>query len=133
MAATDEARESFNAVASESDLGGGAYFWVYISPQGDTKDVVKDWTVTLSQGDWTASISSDQDPLVLQTDGLSGEFDVRVEWRQPPNELAIGLDPCPDSKPNVGCNSNCAAMIGIVAQSSDQACYWTVWDAFCKQ
>jgi hypothetical protein len=127
----DEAVASFNDVASESDLGGGAYFWVYISPQGDTKDVVKDWTVTLTQGDWTGSISSDQDPPTLQTDGLSGEFDVRVEWRQPPNDLVVELDPCSDSKPNVGCNDNCAAMIGIVAESREKACYWTVWDAFC--
>ena len=129
----DEAVQSFNDVASESDLGGGAYFWVYISPQGDTKDVVKDWTVTLTQGNWTGSISSDDPSPTLQTDGMSGEFDVRVEWRQPPNELVIDLQPCPDSKPNIGCNENCASMIGIVAQSQDSACYWTTWDAVCKQ
>lgn len=130
--ADGDAVASFNQVASESDLGNGAYFWVYISPQDDTKDIVKDWTVTLTQGNWTGSISSDQDPPTLQTDGLSGEFDVRVEWRQPPNELVVDLEPCADSKPNIGCNDNCAAMIGIVAQGPDTACYWTVWDAFCK-
>jgi hypothetical protein len=126
-------RASFNEVASEDDLGGGAYFWVYLSPQGNTAEIVKDWTVTLTQGDWTGSISSDQSPPTLQTDGMSGEFDVRVVWRQSATEpMDVQLDPLPDSNPNIGCNDNCAAMIGIVAESDTEAHYWTVWDAFCK-
>jgi hypothetical protein len=123
----------FEQVGSVADLGGGAYFWVYLSPQNETAEIVKDWTVTLSQGDWTASISSNQDPPVLQTQGMSGEFDVRVTWRQPPTEVVVPLKPSPESKPNVGCNENCAAMIGIVAgKDGAMPTYWTVWNAFCK-
>jgi hypothetical protein len=133
--ADEEATASFNEVASESDLGGGAYFWVYLSPQGNTKDIVKDWTVTLTQGNWSGSINSSQNPPVLQTDGLSGDFDLRVEWRPEPTEpLQIEVQPCDGTKPGIiGCNVNCASMIGLLAESKEKACYWTTWDAFCKQ
>jgi hypothetical protein len=132
--ADDEAVAAFNEVGSESDLGGGAYFFVYLSPQGDTKDIVKTWTVTLTQGDWSGTISSDGPPN-LQTDGLSGDFDLRVEWQPQPTEpLQVELEPCEGTQAGViGCNDNCASMIGILAESKEKACYWTTWDAFCKQ
>jgi len=115
-------------------LGKGACFWVYLSPQNDTAKVVKDWVVTLTQGEWSASISSKDPRPFLQTEGMSGVFEVRVEWQQPPNDLVIDLTPLPDTNPDVGCNSNCAAMIGIVAdEQGSSANYWTVWDALCKR
>ena len=91
------------------------------------------WTVTISQGNWQGSISSSNPHEILKTPDLSGEFDVRVTWQQPPNEVVVELSPLPDSKPNIGCNDNCAAMVGIVANPEGSgANYWTVWDAFCK-
>lgn len=115
-------------------LGKGAYFWVYVSPQNDTASVVKKWVVTLRQGEWSASISSKDPEPTLQTEGMSGVFEVQVEWQRPPDDLAIDLSPLPDSKRDIGCNSNCGAMIGIVAnEQGDSANYWTVWDAFCKR
>ena len=127
------AEGNFEDVGSPDELGGGAYFWVYLSPQNNTAEVVKDWTVTLSQDDWEASISSDSPSPTLQTEGRSGEFDVTVSWRMPPAQVVVKLEPLPDSHPNIGCNDNCAAMIGILAnETGNGANYWTVWDAFCK-
>ena len=40
--------ESFQALAATDQLGGGAQFWVYISPQNETAEIVTDWTVRLS-------------------------------------------------------------------------------------
>lgn len=38
------------------------------------------------------------------------------------------------SKPDIGCNTNCASMVGIVAtENGSDANYWTTWDAFCKE
>jgi hypothetical protein len=125
--------ESFLEIATPEDLGKGAYFWVYLSPQNKTAEIVKDWTVTLSQPGWSASISSREHPPVLQTEGRSGVFDVKVIWRQPPDAVIVALRPSPGSKPNIGCNENCAAMIGIVANLDGPPTYWTVWDAFCKK
>ena len=122
------------AGGSVEQLGKGAYFWVYLSPQHDTANVVKDWVVTLTQGEWSASISSKDPQPNLQTEGMSGVFEVRVEWQQPPNDLVIDLTPLPESKPDVGCDSKCAAMIGIVAdEQGSSANYWTVWDALCPR
>lgn len=124
---------SFEEVGSPDELGNGAYFWVYLSPQNNTAELVKDWTVTLKQGDWTGSISSHDPSPTLKTDGLSGDFDVTVAWAQPPKEVVVDLKPLPDSRPNIGCNDNCASMIGIVAnEAGNDANYWTTWDAFCK-
>lgn len=128
------AEGNFEDVGSPDELGGGAYFWVYLSPQNNTAEVVKHWTVKLSQGNWQATISSDSPSHSLNTVGMSGEFEVTASWRKPPEEVVVKLEPLPDSKPDVGCNANCAAMIGIVAdESGSTANYWTVWDAFCKK
>jgi hypothetical protein len=132
MAANDISFEQLGG--STEQLGGGAQFWVYISPQNNTAEVVKDWTVELSQGDWSGTITSDMNPPSLKTDGLSGEFDVRVIWSQPPKEIVIELEPGPGCQPNIGCNENCASMITIVAnEQGNGATYCTTWDAFCSQ
>jgi hypothetical protein len=60
------------------ELGGGARFWVYISPQHDTAKVVKDWVVAFSQGNWSESITSDDPTKQIQTPNLSGKFDIKI-------------------------------------------------------
>lgn len=125
--------ESFQALAATDQLGGGAQFWVYISPQNETAEIVTDWTVRLSQGRWSATISSRDELPILQTEGMSGVFDVKVIWRRPPDAVLVGLQPSPGSKPNIGCGGTCAAMIGILANEDGPPTYWTVWDALCKR
>lgn len=113
-------------------VGHGAVFWAYISPMNDTEKAVTKWSVTLSHGNWSGTITSENPQHQLQTRGLSGLFDV-VVTASGPNLPEQKLTPLKDSKPNIGCNSNCAAMVGIVATPDGKgANYWTVWDAFCE-
>lgn len=119
-------------------LGNGAQFWAYISPHNNTAQHIGKWRVTLSQGNWKDSIDSDNPTKQLQTPNLSGIFEVKVEvfsgstnsWREVPS--AEG------SKNEIGCNSNCSSMVGIVADSttpmpgSINAHFWTTWDALCS-
>jgi hypothetical protein len=114
--------------------GGGAQFWAYISPQYETEKHITKWIVKLEQkdGNWSDFISSDDPEKILQTPNLAGVFTVRVSASGPlfPEKQLTNL---PDSKPDVGCNSNCFAMVGIVAtEDGKNAHYWTVWDAFCN-
>jgi len=116
------------------ELGGGAQFWAYISPQNNTAQVLTSWAVTLEQtdGNWTGTISSANPQQTLQTPNLSGVFNVRVRVSLK-QMVELDCQPLPDTNPNVGCNANCAAMVGIVATPDGQnANYWTVWDAFCS-
>ncbi|HEV7814234.1 MAG TPA: hypothetical protein VGP06_03935 [Janthinobacterium sp.] len=71
----------------------------------------------------------------MQKPNLSGEFTVKVTASlNGTTPIDLTLQPSPDSQRNVGCNSNCAAMIGIVAsEDGKSATYWTVWDAMCKR
>lgn len=116
-------------------LGGGAQFWAYVSPQNDTDGNVTEWSVTVEQvdGNWAGTITSANPTQTLQTPGLSGIFNVTVVGsgpKLPPQKLT----PTDYSKPNIGCNSNCSAMIGIVANADGtDANYWTVWDALCSR
>lgn len=119
-------------------LGGGAQFWVYLSPQNDTAKMITKWRVTFSQGNWSDSISSDNPTKQIQTLNLSGIFEIKVEllsgstgtWRQIPPQTG--------SNNEIGCNSNCASMVGIVADSTHpligaiNAHFWTTWDAMCR-
>lgn len=124
--------------AGQVQLGGGAQFWVYISPQNDTVKMITTWRVTFSQGNFMDSISSENPTKQIKTPNLSGIFDIKVEvlsgstgtWREiPPQE---------GSRNQIGCNSNCASMVGIVADSTSpapgaiNAHFWTTWDAMCK-
>lgn len=120
-------------------VGNGAQFWVYLSPQNDTSKMITKWQVTFSQGNWIGMISSENPTQQLQTPNLSGIFDIKVEmwsgstnsWRQIP--------PQQGSTNEIGCNSNCASMVGIVADSTNpplgaiNAHFWTTWDAFCSR
>ncbi|MGD0831273.1 MAG: hypothetical protein ABR907_10045 [Terracidiphilus sp.] len=116
-------------------LGKGASFWAYVSPQNHTSTNVTSWSVKITQqgGDWSGEITSKNPQQQLQTPGLSGIFNVVVEASGPkfPEKK---LTPQSGSKPDVGCNSNCAAMIGIVSNpDGTDANYWTVWDAICSR
>src|ERR671938_657930 len=127
----DEIEEQVSSGAIQ--LGDGARFWAYISPSNNTAECLTSWAVTVSQGNWSGTITSNDPQQPLQTPNLSGIFDVNVEasgrgfeWKQ--------LTPTSYSKPNIGCNSNCAAMIGIVADPDcTDANYWTTWDAVCSR
>lgn len=110
----------------------GAIFWAYISPQNHTAECLTYWKVTISQGNWAGSISSADPYKQLYTPGLSGIFKVEVV-ASGRNFSKKVLAPKPGTQPGViGCNSNCHAMVGIVAnEGCTDAQYWTVWDAFC--
>ncbi|MCT2561906.1 hypothetical protein [Chryseobacterium herbae] len=124
--------------SGQLQLGNGAQFWVYLSPQNNTSKMISTWRVTFSQGNWSESISSEAPTKQIQTPNLSGIFDIKVEllsgstgtWRQIP--------PQQGSHNEIGCNSNCASMVGIVADSTNpppgaiNAHFWTTWDAMCK-
>ena len=119
---------------SKSAPGGGAQFWAYISPQHETAKNVTKWIVKFEQkdGNWSDFISSDDPQKTLKTPNLSGVFTVIVS-ASGPGFTEKRLTCLPDSKPDIGCNSNCFAMVGIVATSDGKdANYWTVWDAFCS-
>lgn len=120
-------------------VGNGAQFWVYLSPQNDTAQMIKRWRVIFQQGSWSGTISSDNPTEQIQTPGLSGIFDIIVEelsgstgtWRAIPAQAG--------STNQIGCNSNCASMVGIVADSTNpapgsiNAHFWCTWDAFCSR
>jgi hypothetical protein len=114
-------------------LGGGAQFWAYISPQNETAKKVTKWSVTITQGNWTGKITSADPQAQLKTKNLSGVFQVTVTGSGP-NMPEQKIPVQPGSKPDVGCNSNCAAMVGIVANpAGTSANYWTTWDAMCSR
>ena len=127
-----------NAPAS-IQLGKGAQFWVYLSPQNNTSKMISTWRVTFSQGNWSDQISSEDPTKQIQTPNLSGIFDIKVEllsgstgtWRQIPPQAG--------SNNEIGCNNNCASMVGIVADSTSpmpgaiNAHFWTTWDAMCAR
>ena len=134
MTSIDEAGSNVEEVRGSLELGGGAQFWAYVSGQNETPSRVTSWTVRFEQqdGNWTGEITSDNPQETLKTPGLSGTFNVQVE-ASGPEFGPTQLEPLPDSKPDVGCNDNCAAFVGIVASpDADGANYWTVWDAVCS-
>ena len=115
-------------------LGGGAQFWAYISPSDNTSENVTKWEVVVEQkdGNWIGKITSDNPEKQLQTPGLSGEFYVIVHASGPKFSWKK-LSPTSYSKPDIGCNSNCSSMIGIVSnEDGTDANYWTTWDAICS-
>lgn len=126
-------RNNIEELKSKLTLGNGAQFWVYISPQNNTSQNVTKWSVKFEQkdGNWTGVINSDNPQEVLQTPNLSGIFNVTVMASGPGfNEKKLNWKI--ESKPDIGCNQNCASMVGIVSnENGKDAHYWTVWDAFC--
>ena len=111
-----------------------AQFWAYLSPQNATGQAVTRWEIRLAQegGSWAGTLTSEGPREPLQTPELSGLFTVRVT-ASGPGFAERELQPLPDSEPEIGCNDNCAAMIGIVAdEDGGGARYWTVSDALCR-
>lgn len=116
------------------ELGGGAQFWVYISPKNDTAKYLKKWKVTFSQGKWSGTISSDNPQQQLKTPGLSGIFKVKVVAAIGPILQPHTLSPGAGCQADIGCNSNCASMVVIVAKPrGTDATYCTTWDAICSR
>lgn len=116
-------------------VGNGALFWAYVSPSNDTAANVTDWSVTIEQqgGNWIGKITSENPREQLQTPNLSGHFTVTV-WGSGPKMAWQQLEVQQGSNPDIGCNSNCAAMVGIVSnEGGTGANYWTVSDAFCSK
>ena len=124
-------KEQLQGVKETAQLGGGAQFWAYISPMNDTKDIVTKWKVTFTQGNWSGSIDSENPTTMLKTPNLSGKFEVRVEGSGPNfdwQEIHV-MNGC---KAEIGCNTNCASMVAIVAnEEGNGAGYCTTWDAMC--
>lgn len=119
-------------------LGNGAQFWVYLSPQNDTSKMISTWRVTFSQGNWSDTISSEDPTKQIQTPNLSGIFDIKVELLSGSTGTWCQIPPKQGSNNEIGCNSNCASMVGIVADSINppigaiNAHFWTTWDAMCS-
>lgn len=135
MAAIEELGENTEEIRGKAQLGGGAQFWAYVSGQNETPRRVTSWEVRLEQegGNWVGTITSENPHEILRTPGLSGLFSVQVT-ASGPEFGKTDLTPLPDSKPNIGCNSNCASFVGIVASpDAIGANYWTVWDAICSR
>ena len=131
----DESPNNIEEMKKTVKLGNGAQFWAYISPQNETSKYVTKWQVKIEQtnGNWVGIIDSANPRKQLQTPNLSGVFKVTVT-ASGPKFGEKKLAPQSGSKPDIGCNSNCAAMVDIVAaEGGGDANYWTVWDAFCRQ
>ena len=111
-------------------LGGGAQFYGYISPVNETARKVTEWSITVSQGDWSGTITAVDVPL--KTNNLSGIFQL-VVMGSGPNMTWQQLKPQPPSSTEIGCNANCCSMISIVAnEDGSSASYVTTWDTACK-
>ena len=110
----------------------GAVFWAYISPHHDTSKVVTEWSITISQGRWSGAITSAHPTRQLQTPELSGLFNLEVT-ASGPGFPETTLKPQSGVLKGIGCNANCASMVGIVALAGGGGAeYWTTWDAMCN-
>jgi len=125
-----------NNISDEIKLGGGAKFWVYVSPQKNTAAVVKNWIVTFSQGNWKESITSKNPTKIIQTPNLSGEFNIIITKSDVSSNLPCKINiPALSSNQNIiGCDSSNASMVGIIAHEDSSFCgvnarFWTDWNA----
>jgi hypothetical protein len=134
MSTVEDLGSNVEELKGELQLGGGAQFWAYVSPQNETPARVTSWAVDIqhTDGDWSGTITSADPRATLKTPGLSGVFSVKVTASGPefgPSEL----QPVEGTQPDVGCNENCSSFVGIVASpDTTGANYWTVWDAICS-
>jgi len=125
-----------NNISDEIKLGGGAKFWVYVSPQKNTAAVVNNWIVTFSQGCWKESITSKNPTKIIQTPNLSGEFNIIITKSDISNNLPckVSIPALPSSNNTIGCDVNNASMVGIIAHDDSSfgginARFWTDWNA----
>lgn len=122
-------------ILGEMTLGGGARFWVYLSPENDTEKYISEWEVIIQpeDGDWIGIISSINPQQMLQTPNLSGIFNVTVRVTVGAFFQPIQILPEREGSKLLVCNSNCAAMISITATpDGEYATYLTFSDAICK-
>jgi len=128
-----EFQDNVGTMKNKVELGDGAQFWAYISPEHETSKYITRWEVRIEQADsnWSGIINSDNPEEILQTPNLSGIFKVTVRASGRKFEEKT-LPPKLGSKPDIGCKSNCTAIVGIVAtEGGGGANYWTTWDAIC--
>lgn len=130
----EEIRAEFNSKFNicENGLGNGAQFWVFLSDENETTKLISDWEVVFRHHyeNWSGTISSEKPHKILQTPNLAGIFHVTVKARIVNQKEFSEIEPHVGSNRNIGCNSNCAAMVGIIASAcGTKAGYWTVWDA----
>ncbi|MDX6747479.1 hypothetical protein SHK09_11795 [Polaribacter sp. PL03] len=127
-------------VETEMKLGGGAQFWVYLSPQNNTAKVIKEWSVKFTQGNWSDSITSENPTKQIKTPNLSGNFDIEVTTlnssTNPP--IKVNIPAQLGSINEIGCNANCASFVGLVADEKTllggvNVKFWTTWDAMCSR
>jgi hypothetical protein len=123
-------KEAFSQVGSaDLTLGGGAQFWTYLT--NTATNALFYWKVELQQGNWNGVMSSNSQ-ATLQTQGLSGQFAVKVSVAGPLLPMKY-LSVVPGGNPNITCSANCACMVGIVATPDGLvAHYWTTSDAMCN-
>jgi len=111
---------------STEDLGAGARFVLYVSAAVKEAKPKAVFRAHLTQGNWSGTVSS-EDPI-LQTDGMSGNFELKVDYSEPPADFIAPLDGPSD----IGCNENCFSIIEIRIDG-EKLFYETVWDAGCSQ
>lgn len=112
----------------------GAQFFAYISPKNNTEENVTEWSITVSQGNWSGQITSQDPDEIIQSPGLSGEFEVEVRGAGPRMSTRQLKNDSSQSGPNVMCSINCTAMILIYSTNEEgtDAMYYTTADAFCE-
>lgn len=118
------AKEKLEEVGSVEDLGRGARFVLYVSSAVKEARPRAVFTAHLKQGDWDGTVSSDHP--ILQTDGMSGVFELNVDYTEPPAEFIAPVD----GPSEIGCNESCVSMIEIGLEG-EKLIYETTWDAVC--
>ncbi len=112
------------------DLGGGATFYIYISPQNDGQQNITDWDVHFQQGGKSWKIESPETELKIP--GGSGIFELTV-FAGGPHFKSKQILPTQGSNKNIGCNENCFSLVQLVATADGHdAVYVTTWDAACS-
>lgn len=111
----------------------GAQFAVYISPSNNTDENLTEWEVTISQGIWSDTITSNNPEVLIQSPGLSGEFGVVVRGTGPQMSSRQLTNISSESGPNVNCSVNCSSL--IVLRSTDESgtdtMYYTLSNTIC--
>jgi hypothetical protein len=121
-------KEKLEEVGGNADeLGGGAQFVLYVSSAVKEAKPKAVFRAHLSQGDWSGTVSSDQNPPILKTNGMSGVFQLKVDYSEPPAEFIAPIE----GPSEIGCNENCFSMIEIDIDG-EKLFYETTWDAGCS-
>ena len=111
----------------------GAELWVYLSPINNTEERMDVWRVHFKQGGWSHTITYADPTRMIRATGRGGKFNVKVETLNPYTGNWEAILPLPEvgkSAYCIECHADCAAMVGIVAQSEAnhkqiKAHFWT--------